>query len=52
LPSVVGQITSSRQSPSRSAQSVGVDFVPLFERQSSAVRIRSVFSVSQFHLEM
>src|SRR3954453_21572547 len=52
FPSVVGQITSSRQSPRMSADSDGVALVPLTEVQPSAVTIRSVFWVFQFHLSM
>src|SRR3954467_1925010 len=37
---VVGQMTSSRQSPNRSADSDGVDFVPLLECTSAPVSRR------------
>src|SRR4051812_40426021 len=38
--SVVGQITSSRQSPNRSPESEGVDLVPLLECTPAAVSRR------------
>src|SRR3977135_1019282 len=52
LLSVVLKITSSRQSPNRSALRAGVAFVPLFDEQSAAVMM--VFSVPlcQSHFEM
>src|SRR4051794_21564737 len=37
---LVGQITSSRQSPNRSPESDGVDLVPLLECTSAAVSSR------------
>src|SRR5256885_753893 len=52
LLSVVRQITSSRQSPRMSAESAGVDFVPLFDEQSSAVSRRVSVSSFQFHLSI
>ena len=50
--SVVRQITSSRQSPRRSALSAGVDFEPLLEEQSVAVSRRLTVPVPQSHLSM
>src|SRR5215510_176280 len=44
------QITSSRQSPSMSALSAGVAFVPLFEAIPVSASRLDVFPWSQFHL--
>ena len=46
LPSFVGKISSSRQSPKRSADKAGVDFVPFTLMQPVAVKIVSAFEVS------
>src|SRR5678815_124294 len=47
--SAVRQITSSRQSPRMSAESAGVDLVPLFDMAPVAVNSRSSVDVFQFH---
>src|SRR5688572_8940043 len=52
LLSVVRQMTSSRQSPSMSALSVGVAFVPLLDEQPSAVSRTSSVAVVQFHFKI
>ena len=51
LSSVVRRITSSRQSPRRSALRAGFDLVLLLAVQPSAVKRRWVVSVSQSHFE-
>src|SRR5215218_3772526 len=52
LLSGVRKMTSSRQSPKKSADKTGVALVPLFEVAPSAVSKVSSVSLVQFHLEM
>src|SRR6185436_10831939 len=48
----VRQITSSRQSPKRSALRQGVDLVPLLEESPAGERIELLELLNQFHLEI
>src|SRR5688572_2168399 len=50
--SEVRQMTSSRQSPKRSADSAGVDFVPLLELRPPGDRIELLLLVAGFHFEI